>query len=730
MMLTYETMAGEVVVTCAFALSISCSTLYLMNKTLPKSYRLWNIPVFLAGIALSATSLTVIDFTKMLDPMSGLEMDFHVFRRLAFQSILLAGPGILIASAFYVFNQGAALAATDPVSTIATVKKLGASPRLSVLIEGEALLNDGTAIVLFAIVEGVLIENSLSLSSVLLTFLKLTGGGIVMGLVMAVITHTVISSIHKKPILEITTLITAVFSTMFISEYLSVSGVLAVVTFGLYAANTRQIGLSLSTHEANSIVWQQLEYVINSLIFLFSGVIVFHSLRFDTTGWDWLNMGILFLGLQIIRAITILVLAPVLAITGYGFDRKKFVMLWSAGLRGGVSLSLALFASNNQNFELEFRNHFVDQVIGVVFLTSVINGSLAKPLYQLLRFDVVNPQCIDSFSFALKELEKSTSDFIDSLKTRKIFGAANFHIIEEAIPRVTALEGKIVIEWKSDFSLWKRLLDTQILEEERTRVERASESDDDSSSSDDDDRYSRAASSVVEEEGSSLPTAELDDRSASVTSTLASSLFVRILKENIIQISQSDECLTPHKLPDLIGFIDEVRRPSVVFQLAHEELRRTFHPPFELPRIQSVPLLKYASLYLQFKHVRHTVTHCNGLLKAFDDAAHTASALTGATFDHQVEDLWQEVDQELGTIKHDYPKLYLLVVTSAVVKMVLHFKKNHLEHLKCRGLIDEKTRDLGMRTCNVVYRKLHSIPLMWHFAKWIFSSVEQAALLN
>lgn len=83
-------------------------------------------------------------------------------------------------------HKGAALSATDPVATIATVKKLGASPKLSVLIEGfnfthmnavvihlgEALLNDGTAYVLFFVIEGVLLNGSFSFGQTIWSFVR------------------------------------------------------------------------------------------------------------------------------------------------------------------------------------------------------------------------------------------------------------------------------------------------------------------------------------------------------------------------------------------------------------------------------------------------------------------------------------------------------------------------------------------------------------------------------
>ena len=128
-------------------------------------------------------------------------MDVHTFRRTVTNSILLAVPGILIALGltallvFVIYDQGwglhgwdwtmalllgTVISATDPVAVVSILKELGASKKLGTLIEGESLLNDGTAIVIFMVlflgVTGVGLEHS-----PLLEFFRVAIGGIVVG---------------------------------------------------------------------------------------------------------------------------------------------------------------------------------------------------------------------------------------------------------------------------------------------------------------------------------------------------------------------------------------------------------------------------------------------------------------------------------------------------------------------------------------------------------------------
>ena len=120
--------------------------------------------------------------------------------------------------------------------------------------------------------------------------------------------------------------------------------------------------------------WEQMEFLVNAILFFFAGVIVFSEVQ-DTTSWgEWLNMVTLFftlqvsalvflaLTVQIARAIGLLILYPVMYITGYGFNWKLFVLVWSAGLRGGVSLSLGLIVSAATDLPHPFTGQFAKQV--------------------------------------------------------------------------------------------------------------------------------------------------------------------------------------------------------------------------------------------------------------------------------------------------------------------------------------------------------------------------------
>jgi sodium/hydrogen exchanger 10/11 len=192
---------------------------------------------------------------------SAFVMDVHTFRKTIGQAIVLAGPGLLLCSSLtslmarFIFPYewpwvacfmfGTILSATDPVAVVALLKELGASKQLGTIIEGESLLNDGAAIVLFNVF---LIElqpgNSQSALEIFLYFVKVALGGPAFGYLMAKITIFWLSHVFNDALVEITITLASTYITFYIGEGLfEVSGVLAVVTLGI-ELNSRRTSIS------------------------------------------------------------------------------------------------------------------------------------------------------------------------------------------------------------------------------------------------------------------------------------------------------------------------------------------------------------------------------------------------------------------------------------------------------------------------------------------------------
>ena len=171
---------------------------------------------------------------------------------------------------------GAIVSATDPVAVVAIFKDLGAPKRLAILVEGESLFNDATAIVLFTILAAMMVSDSEpNIALGIWSFFKVFVGGVLVGYILAYVFCQVISRLRDLPLVEISLTISLAYLAFVIAEhYLHVSGVMAVVTAALTVGSLGRTALSADAWKLLRETWEQLGFWANSLIFVFVGIIV------------------------------------------------------------------------------------------------------------------------------------------------------------------------------------------------------------------------------------------------------------------------------------------------------------------------------------------------------------------------------------------------------------------------------------------------------------------------
>eukprot|EP00041_Stephanoeca_diplocostata_P038262 m.1490213 g.1490213 ORF g.1490213 m.1490213 type:complete len:294 (+) comp25190_c0_seq55:665-1546(+) len=196
---------------------------------------------------------------------SAFVMDVHILKRVFSQILLLAGPGMMLGATMtaamvrmtfstYAWSWwtclmfGSIMGATDPVAVVALLRELGASPRLATMMEGESLLNDGAAIVMFTVLLELCKGGSYTGAEVVLQFLRVAIGGPLFGWLAGKITVKTLASVFNDALIEITVTVSAAFITFYVAEaVLGVSGVCASAhTRRLYTAE--RIGY-LQRHE-------------------------------------------------------------------------------------------------------------------------------------------------------------------------------------------------------------------------------------------------------------------------------------------------------------------------------------------------------------------------------------------------------------------------------------------------------------------------------------------------
>lgn len=274
------------------------------------------------------------------------------------------------------FVFGALMAPTDPISVLSIFKTMGMHRQLSITMEGESLINDGIAVVLFTIaayqLNSYLDEGALGYLMVLLEFLKVVVGGLLIGGVLGWLFSKLIRFYDDYP-LEIIFSMLLFYGAYFIAEAFTVSGVIAVVTGGVVFGNYgKKIGMSETTSANITTFWDVISHIANSLIFLLVGL--------EVTRISFADKWLLVLGAVLI----VLISRSSAVYFGIGWIRDipwkwKHIFNWG-GLKGSLSLALAF----SLPLSFPMREHILVLAFGVVLFSLLVQGITMKPLIRKL----------------------------------------------------------------------------------------------------------------------------------------------------------------------------------------------------------------------------------------------------------------------------------------------------------------------------------------------------------
>ena len=289
---------------------------------------------------------------------------------------------------------GAIVATTDPAAVVGIFREVGAPKRLTTLVEGESLFNDAASIALYSVLLAIIYDGGeISVSAIATSFLTGFIGGGLAGFVMGRAACWLFLWLRGWPTAEITLTIALAYLTFFVSEhYLGVSGVVATVIAGLVVGSAGRTRMTPTTFEQLSNSWSQFGFWANSLIFVFAAMLMPEMLE-DATWEEGLLVLLLFVVTLAARAAMVLGVVPMLGLTRFGTrvsGSYRAVMLWG-GLRGAVSLALALAVTEQHNVPYEARQFIAVATTGFVLMTLFINGVTLRPLIRALRLDQLSP---------------------------------------------------------------------------------------------------------------------------------------------------------------------------------------------------------------------------------------------------------------------------------------------------------------------------------------------------
>ncbi|OAP15464.1 hypothetical protein AXX17_AT1G15290 [Arabidopsis thaliana] len=255
--------------------SLEYGTKHNLGK-LGHGIRIWN------GIN---PDLLLAVFLPVLLFESSFSMDVHQIKRCMGQMVLLAGPGVLISTfclgalikLTFPYNWdwktslllGGLLGATDPVAVVALLKELGASKKMTTLIDGESLMNDGVSVVVFQLFFKMVMGHNSDWGSIIKFLVQNSFGAVGIGLAFGIASVFWLKFIFNDTVAQITvTLSASYFAYYTAQEWAGVSGILTVMILGMFFAAFARTAFKGDSHQSLHHFWEMAAYIANTLVFM------------------------------------------------------------------------------------------------------------------------------------------------------------------------------------------------------------------------------------------------------------------------------------------------------------------------------------------------------------------------------------------------------------------------------------------------------------------------------
>ena len=321
-------------------------------------------------------------------------------------TFLLAGPGLIVSTfitsfIMYYFTPldlpgsllfGALISATDPVAVISLFEIVGAPKRLRMLVDGESLFNDATAIVMFTLVQKVVLAGTafsiFTLGVAASDFMLIFFGGFFVGALTGYIMAQILLFIKDDPMVETAlSAIVAYTAFIFAEKVLKVSGVMACLGAGMVISHYSSSRFTAKTKAYLKNFWQFVSFIANSYIFILLGFTEkFYLFSTQITDFSILKCIIWgIIAIQLSRAIIVFGICPLIGLRDKNkkINWKYQVLMFWGGLRGAVPLALVFSLPEN----LPHRLLIIQITLGVVIFTLLVQGGTISKMLSVFKLD-------------------------------------------------------------------------------------------------------------------------------------------------------------------------------------------------------------------------------------------------------------------------------------------------------------------------------------------------------
>jgi len=253
-------------------------------------------------------------------------------------------------SILYCLLFGALISPTDPIAVLGILKKANVSKSLETKIAGESLFNDGVAVVVFAIILSLAqgADVDLSVRHITLLLFQEAGGGILLGVLLGYTASRAMRNIDDYKLSVLTTL-SVVMGGYLIARYFHFSSPLTMVAAGLFMGNfNKKFTMTSVTKDYLNKFWEIIDEIMNAILFLFIG---FELLLIPDLADYWLPGIIAIVIVLLARAISIWLPTKIIPFKNKFSNHTLKVLVWG-GIRGGVSIALALSIANGEQKDI------------------------------------------------------------------------------------------------------------------------------------------------------------------------------------------------------------------------------------------------------------------------------------------------------------------------------------------------------------------------------------------
>ncbi|CAB3229590.1 unnamed protein product [Arctia plantaginis] len=395
----------------------------------------------LVSVCYMDVDVILIIFLPILIFKTSYTVDAHSFWRSILQIFLVGVPGSLLTAlivafmAFYLIETswdfsvallfGVVCSPIDPLDVVKQLNTMTKGKYISVLLLGEGLLGDVTVMIEFMAVFGYTAQALATSSHIVIYLLRYAGGGFLLGILNGTITGTILSGTYYDNVCAVTVTLAGAYLTFYIGEkFLYVSGFLGTVITGIMVSKKKST-IAGDVEMVVSHFWTIAAHAANTLLFTIVGVVIFDK------GYDVISVrqiSLIFVTYTTVYCARLMVYAamtPLLRHVGYGMTWQQCMACVWGGLKGPLSLCLALMVLQTPAVSE------AGETAGLVILSVLVNASTMRKVLKILGLAEISLAKKANMTNCVKRIMLTRDRYISMLKMDKFLADANWDLVQD-----------------------------------------------------------------------------------------------------------------------------------------------------------------------------------------------------------------------------------------------------------------------------------------------------------